>query len=81
MEGSSSRQVGGTVNAVRVALLRSTGRSRTSDNKRLALRGPRPLRRTRRVHAEAGEVVVVSKVIARLRLWRGGSPTWKRQAP
>ena len=42
------------------------------------LRGLRPLRRTRRGCKGVGEVIVVSKVIPRWMLWRGGSPTWKR---
>ena len=42
------------------------------------LRGLRPLRRTRPGGVEAGQVRVVSNVIARWSCRRGGSPTWKR---
>ena len=42
------------------------------------LRSLSELRRTRPDHVNAGQWIVVSKAIPRWRLWRGGSPTWKR---
>lgn len=60
----------------RLGALSADGELRLTNGWRL--RGLRPLWRTRRDAVEAGEVREVSKVFARLRCLRGGSPTWIR---